>query len=146
MYTGSIWGVWVCVIWFYLIILFWRNVCGDMLWKRALWRRRIDAKYSSMWGVGVLLVCRGLMGLVYGNISRRGGISFILLSSLRWGTVLVLNFDVIPGVRDFLWKITSQKYTILLVTRTPQWLNCYHPQWQTTIGISILFNRFKIGS
>lgn len=24
------------------------NGCGDMLWKRALWRRRIDAKYGSM--------------------------------------------------------------------------------------------------
>lgn len=86
------------------------------------------------------------MGLVYGNVSRRGGISFILLSSLRWGTVLVLNFGVILGVSDFLWKKTSQKYTTLLVTRTPQWLNCYHPQRQTTIGISILFDLFKIGS
>lgn len=82
------------------------------------------------------------MGLVYGNISRRGGITFILLSSLRWGTVLVLNFGVILDVRDFLWKITSHKFTILLVTRTPQWLNCYHPQRQTTIGISVLFDWF----
>ena len=81
----------------------------------ALWRRVIKAKYGSMWGGWC---SRGLMGLVYGNISERGGKTFILLLSLRWGMVLVLNFGMILGVRSFLWKVASYSYTILLVTRT----------------------------
>ena len=54
----------------------------------ALWRRVIKAKYGSMWGSWC---SRGLMGLVYGNISERDGKTFILLLSLRWVMVLVLN-------------------------------------------------------
>ena len=37
--------------------------------RTALWRRLIETKYGSMWegggGAGVLVVCRGLTGLVY---------------------------------------------------------------------------------
>ena len=39
--------------------------------RTALWRRLIETKYGSMWegggggGAGVLVVCKGLTGLVY---------------------------------------------------------------------------------
>jgi len=56
--------------------------------RNALWRRIIEAKYDSMWWG---CCSKGLMGLAYGNISERGGKTFILLLSLRWGMVLVLN-------------------------------------------------------
>ena len=39
--------------------------------------------------------------LVYGSILGRGGMTFLLLSSLRWWMVLVLNFGVMHGVRGF---------------------------------------------
>ena len=45
-----------------------------------------------------------------------------------------------------LWKVASQNYTILPVTRTLQWLNFYRSQRQTTIGISGSLDRFKIRS
>ena len=71
--------------------------------RTALWRRLIETKYGSMWeeggGAGVLVVCRGLTGLVYEK-GVGGLLSF--LSSLRWGMVLVLNFGVIHSVRGFL--------------------------------------------
>ena len=71
---------------------------------------------------------------------------FILLSSLKRGMVLVLNYGMIHGVRGSLWKISSQNLTILLVTRMLQWLSCCCPQRQTTIGISDILDWFKIGS
>ena len=83
--------------------------------RNALWRRVIDTKYGSLWGVGVLTVFRGLMGLVCGVIS-------ILVSSLRWEMAPLLNFGMILGVRDFFQKIISQNFTILLVTRKLQGL------------------------
>ena len=38
--------------------------------------------------------------------------------------VLLLNFGMIHGARDFLGKITSQSYTIFPVIRKLQWLSC----------------------
>ena len=86
------------------MVLFNKSLLGKWLWRyamerNALWRRIIEAKYGSMWWGWC---SKGLMGLVYGNISERGGKTFILLLSLRWGMVLVLNFGMILGVRSFL--------------------------------------------
>ena len=91
------------------VVFFNMSLLGKWLWRyamkrNALWRRIIEAKYGSMWGGWC---STGLMGLVYGNISERGGKTFILLLSLRWGMVLVLNFGMILGVRNFLWKVAS---------------------------------------
>ena len=82
------------------LVLFNKSLLGKWLWRyamerNALWRRVIDTKYGSLWGVGVLIVFRGLMGLVCGIIS-------ILVSSLRWEMAPLLNFGMILGVRDFL--------------------------------------------
>jgi len=35
---------------FSLIKLFWKNGCGGMLWREALWRLVIEAKYESLKG------------------------------------------------------------------------------------------------
>ena len=35
-------------------------------------------------GGGLLVACTSLMGLVYGSISGKGGMVFIILSFLRW--------------------------------------------------------------
>ena len=56
------------------LVLFNKSLLGKWLWRyamerNALWRRVIDTKYGSLWGVGVLIVLRGLMGLVCGIIS-----------------------------------------------------------------------------
>ena len=89
--------------------------------KEFLVRRVIDTKYGSIFGwgsgggVGVLIVLLG-----------RGGMSFTVLSSLRWGMALLLNFGMILCVRDFPWKISFHNYTILLMISTLQWLSCYH--------------------
>ena len=93
--------------------------------RNALWRRVIDAKYGSRLGWCSHSV-QGPIGLVCEIISGRGGMIFILVSSLRWGVVLLLDFGMTFGVRDFLWKIFSQSFTILLVTRKLQWLSCYY--------------------
>ena len=101
--------------------------------KEFLVRRVIDTKYGSIFGwgsgggVGVLIVCRGLYGVcLWKYILGRGGMSFTVLSSLRWGMALLLNFGMILCVRDFPWKISFHNYTILLMISTLQWLSCYH--------------------
>ena len=91
--------------------------------RNALWRRVIDTKYGSMLGWCSQRV-QGPIGLVCEIISRRGGMIFILVSSLRWGMVLLLDFGMTFGVRDFLWRIFSQSFSIVLVTRKLQWLSC----------------------
>ena len=73
----------------------------------TLWRRVIKAKYGSILGGaggrggGLLVACTSLMGLVYGSISGKGGMVFIILSFLRWWMALVLNFGMMHGVRGF---------------------------------------------
>ena len=74
--------------------------------RNALWRRVIDTKYGSMLGWCSQRV-QGPIRLVCEIISRRGGMIFILVSSLRWGMVLLLDFGMTFGVRDFLWRILS---------------------------------------
>ena len=84
--------------------------------RDALWRRVVDTRFGSMfiylfiyffWGGGgfvALIVCRDLMGFVFGRISDSGwgGTIFIVLSSLRCGMVLLLKFGMILGVGGFL--------------------------------------------
>ena len=55
-------------------------------------------------GFVALIVCRDLMGFVFGRISDSGwgGTIFIVLSSLRCGMVLLLKFGMILGVGGFL--------------------------------------------
>ena len=84
--------------------------------RDALWRRVVDTRFGSMFiylfiffflGGGcfvALIVCRDLMGFVFGRISDSGwgGTIFIVLSSLRCGMVLLLKFGMILGVGGFL--------------------------------------------
>ena len=62
----------------------------------------MDTKYGSMWGVGVLIMYRGLMGFAFGRVSRRGGICLIILSALRWMMAILLNSAMILGEGGFL--------------------------------------------
>ena len=125
------------------LVLFNKSLLGKWLWRyamerNALWRRVIDTKYGSLWGVGVLIVFRGLMGLVCGIIS-------ILLSSLRWEMAPLLNFCLIyVGIRSL--RITSQNFMALLVIEILQWQNCSLSQGIVLTGMSALFNQHKIRS
>ena len=78
--------------------------------RTALWRRVIETKYGSMFlcfflgggGRGCSCSVQGPYGVGLWNYIRKGWDDFfILLSSLRWGMVLVLSFGVIHGVRGF---------------------------------------------
>ena len=59
----------------------------------ALWRRLIETKYGSMWegggGAGVLVVCRGLTGLVY---EKGVGMTFILFIIFKVGNGSCIKF------------------------------------------------------
>ena len=71
--------------------------------ERDAFRGRVaDTKYGSMWGVGVLIMYRGLMGFAFGRVSRRGVICLIILSTLRWVMALLLNSAMILGEGGFL--------------------------------------------
>ena len=46
-----------------------------------------------MWGVGVLMVCRGLKAFAFGRISERDGTVFVVLLLLRWGMNIRKGWD-----------------------------------------------------
>ena len=71
-----------------------------MRWSKELLeklfnRERMNKTYNRM-------SAGALQGWFMESYQKRGGMTFNLLSSLRWGMVLVLNFGVIHGVRGFL--------------------------------------------
>ena len=133
-----------------ILVLFNKSLLGKWLWRyaverTALWRRVIDSKYGSMCS-GTQIECRVLMGLVCWKYIRKGWGDFCCFIIFKVGDGSSIKFGMIHGVRDFLWKITSQSNTILPIIWKLQWLSCCLFQRETTIGILILFNPFKIGS
>lgn len=59
------------------------------------------------------------------DAKSKGEMIFIVLLLLRWGMVPSLNLGMIVGVRNFLWKIVSQNFTVFLVTRMLRWKTFY---------------------
>lgn len=78
---------------FWCVRRFNQALLGEWLWRYgterdALWRRDIEAKYRSEWGVGVLKMYQTLMVFLFGNSSGQVGWLFPKSFDLMWEMVL----------------------------------------------------------